>query len=200
MIKINAIGDVCPIPVIKVKDAIKELNGKGVIEITVDNEIAVQNLSKIAQLKNIQILAEKKSQKEYVVTLTISEDDNTDLECKPMYDNVTGPTVVVFSSNKMGEGDDTLGGILIKSYIFALTKSENFPNQIICYNGGAFLTAENSEVLEDLKYLESQGVDICTCGTCINHYGLNKTPAVGTVSNMYEISEKLIGAGKIIKP
>ena len=81
MIKINAIGDVCPIPVIKVKDAIKELNGKGVIEITVDNEIAVQNLTKMAQQKNIQILAEKKSQKEYVVTLTLSEDDNTDLEC-----------------------------------------------------------------------------------------------------------------------
>lgn len=65
-----------------------------------------------------------------------------------MYDNVTGPTVVVFSSNKMGEGDDTLGGILIKSYIFALTKSENFPNQIICYNGGAFLTAEIQKSLK----------------------------------------------------
>ena len=74
----------------------------------------------MAQQKNIQILAEKKSQKEYVVTLTLSEDDNTDLECKPMYDNVTGPTVVVFSSNKMGEGDDTLGGIRIPQFIIGV--------------------------------------------------------------------------------
>ena len=71
-------------------------------------------------------MLKRNHKKEYVVTLTLSEDDNTDLECKPMYDNVTGPTVVVFSSNKMGEGDDTLGGILIKVTFLLLQNQKIF--------------------------------------------------------------------------
>lgn len=69
MIKINAIGDVCPIPVIKVKDAIKELNGKGVIEITVDNEIAVQNLTKMAQQKIFKFLLKRNHKKNMLLLL-----------------------------------------------------------------------------------------------------------------------------------
>ena len=32
MIKVNAIGDACPIPVVKTKNAIRELQGGGTVE------------------------------------------------------------------------------------------------------------------------------------------------------------------------
>ena len=68
------------------------------------------------------------------------------------------------------------------------------------YNGGAKLSVEGSDSLEDLKLLESQGVEILTCGTCLNHYGLTEKLAVGNVTNMYVICEKMMQAGKVVKP
>ncbi|MFQ7118829.1 MAG: sulfurtransferase TusA family protein [Intestinibacter sp.] len=43
-------GDQCPIPVIKTK-ALKEITETTLVEVHVDNEIAVQNLSKMAKQK-----------------------------------------------------------------------------------------------------------------------------------------------------
>lgn len=99
-------------------------------------------------------------------------------------------TVVVISADHMGEGDEELGRILIKGFIFALTQQEHLPSTILFYNGGARLTCEDSASLEDLKNLASLGVEILTCGTCLNHYGLTDKLAVGDVTNMYVITEK----------
>ena len=71
---------------------------------------------------------------------------------------------------------------------------------MLFYNGGAKLTTEGSASLEDLKKLEAQGVEILTCGTCLDYYGLTEKLQVGGVTNMYTIVEKLAGAGKVIKP
>lgn len=87
----------------------------------------------------------------------------------------------------------------MKSFIFALTQLEELPKTILFYNGGATLTTEGSQSLEDLKTLEAQGVEILTCGTCLDYYGIKDKLAVGTVSNMYTIVEKLNNADKIIK-
>ena len=67
-------------------------------------------------------------------------------------------------------------------------------------NGGARLTSEGSSSLEDLRALEAAGVEILTCGTCLNFYGLSDRLAVGAVTNMYTIVEKLSAAEKIIRP
>ena len=71
---------------------------------------------------------------------------------------------------------------------------------MLFYNGGAKLTVEGSASLEDLKSLQAQGVEILTCGTCLNFYGLSDKLAVGEVTNMYAIVEKLNGASHIVKP
>ena len=57
MIKIDARGDTCPLPVVKAKKAIAELHGSGEVEVLVDNEIAVQNLTKMAKQKGCQSTA-----------------------------------------------------------------------------------------------------------------------------------------------
>ena len=205
MIKVNAIGDACPIPVVKTKNAIKELNGAGVVEVLVDNEIAVQNLGKMAQQKGYEFKSEKLGAAEYQVTLTVGESaeaQNVD-DIAEVCAVVLGKkknVVVAINSAKMGVGHDELGGVLIKGFIFALTQMEELPSAILFYNGGATLTTEGSASLEDLKNLEAQGVEILTCGTCLNYYGLSDKLRVGEVTNMYAIVEKLTGADLVVKP
>ena len=96
--------------------------------------------------------------------------------------------------------DPKLGTALMKAFVFALTKQDQLPETILCYNTGAYLTCEGSELLEDLKLLESEGVTIFTCGTCLDFYGIRDKLAVGSVTNMYEIVERMETAGHIVKP
>ena len=107
--------------------------------------------------------------------------------------------VVVISSKAMGHGGDELGTALMKGFIYALSQQETLPTTILFYNGGANIPVEGSVSLEDLKNLEAQGVEILTCGTCLNFYGLTDKLAVGTVTNMYNIVEKLTSASKVIR-
>ena len=201
MINVNALGDACPIPVVKTKKAIQELNGTGEVCVLVDNEIAVQNLTKMAQQKGYVIKSEKLEVKKYQVVLTIGEvSEEAVEECVECVPEVRSNKVVVISSDKMGEGDEALGTLLMKGFIFALTQQDELPATILFYNGGAKLTCENAPTLEDIKSLEAQGVEILTCGTCLNHYGLVDKLQVGGVTNMYVIAEKMLQASLIVKP
>lgn len=201
MIKVNALGDACPIPVVKTKNAIKDLNGSGKVETLVDNEIAVQNLTKMANQKGYGVSSEKLEEQKYRVVMTIGEvedaQEETKVSCIP---DARRNTVVVISSDKMGEGDEELAKVLIKGFIFALTQQDELPSTMLFYNGGVKLTCEEAPTLEDLKSLEAQGVEILSCGTCLNHYGLTEKLQVGEVTNMYAIAEKMTQAGLIIKP
>ena len=203
MITVNAIGDACPIPVVKTLNAIKELKGPDVIETLVDNEIAVQNLTRMAGQKGCAVKSEKLGEKEFKVTITVGEalpvQPEEEVSCiLPR----TGKknTVVVISSKAMGHGGDELGTALMKGFIYALSQQEQLPSTILFYNGGASTTCEGSVSLEDLKSMEAQGVEILTCGTCLNFYGLTEKLAVGSVTNMYTIVEKMTGADLIVKP
>ena len=109
-------------------------------------------------------------------------------------------TVVVVSADHMGEGSEELGHILIKGFLFALTQQEHLPSTVLFYNGGAKLTTEGSASLEDLKTLEANGVEILTCGTCLDYYGLKDKLAVGGVTNMYVIVEKQMQADLVLRP
>ena len=100
----------------------------------------------------------------------------------------------------MGQGDGELGAVLMKGFLFALGQLPELPRTVLFYNGGARLTVEGSDSLEDLRTLEAQGVEILTCGTCLSFYGLTEKLAVGGVTNMYSIVEKLAGASRVIRP
>ena len=109
-------------------------------------------------------------------------------------------TVAVISSDKMGGGSDELGGALMKAFVYALSQQETLPDTILCYNGGVKLTCEGSESLEDLKGMAERGVEILSCGTCLNYYDLKEKLAVGEVTNMYVIVEKMSGADRVVRP
>ena len=200
---VNAMGDACPIPVVKTKNAIRELNGAdGTVVTVVDNEIAVQNLTKMAQQKGYGVLSEKLGENHFSVTMTIGAGSAEEPKQEPevCIPNAKRSTVVVISSDAMGSGDDTLGKVLMKGFIFALSQQDELPSTILFYNGGARLTCADAPTLEDLRSLEAMGVEILTCGTCLNHYGLTDQLKVGGVTNMYVIVEKQMQADKVIRP
>ena len=210
MIKVDAMGDTCPIPVVKTKNAIKELKGSGEVQTLVDNEIAVQNLTKMANQKGYGVRSQKLGEGKYELTMTISDGNADDIAttgdsaeeeqivCYP--DARKKNTVVVLASATMGAGDEELGEILMKGFIYALSQQEDLPKTILFYNGGAYLTCEGSASLDDLKELELRGVRILTCGTCLNFYGLSEKLKVGEVTNMYEIAETMSKASLIVSP
>ena len=232
-IEINAVGDVCPIPLIKAKQAIATLGGAGIVSVLVDNEIAVQNLQKMAAQKGYRAAAETKEAQRYEVVIEVPGSNTAEAECQEPEEETKeakagsaesekqqtearatgtaeaescGPdrrrrgTLVVFSSDQMGDGSEELGRILIKGFVYALTQLEELPEAVICYNGGAKLSCDGSLALEDLKTLEAEGVEILTCGTCLNYYGLTEKLGVGSVTNMYAIAERMTGAYRIVKP
>ena len=199
---VNAMGDVCPVPLVKAKNAIAELPGSGKVEVLVDNEIAVQNLEKMAQQKGYGFLVKEEKEKEYHVELTVSEKEaaETEEETVCLVPVAKKTKLVVLSNDHMGEGAEELGKILMKSFLYALTQQDELPDTILCYNGGAKLTCEGSESLEDLKDLAERGVEILTCGTCLNFYGITEKLQVGGVTNMYDIVERMGNADRVIKP
>ena len=193
----------CPLPVVNAKKAAERLNSGDVLTVLVDNEIAVQNLTRFAEHKGFGVSAEKKADREYAVIMTISgavAEETREEEIACVMDSRRKGMLVVLSGNVMGTGDPKLGTSLMKAFVFALTKQDQLPDTILCYNTGASLTCEGADTLEDLKLLESEGVTILTCGTCLDFYGLKEKLAVGGVTNMYDIVERMESAAQIIKP
>ena len=201
MIAVNAMGDQCPIPVIKTKKAMQALTGPETIEVLVDNETAVSNVTKMAKSLGAAVFSAKVEEGKFQITIKAegaAVADDEPVTCVP--DVKDDNTVVVISSDRMGEGNDELGKVLIKGFIFALTQLDKLPKTMLFYNGGATLTVEGSASLEDLKSLEAQGVEIMTCGTCLDYYGIKDKLAVGSVTNMYVIVDTQANAGRILKP
>lgn len=206
---VDARGLACPLPVVNAKKALGELKEDGILTVLVDNEIAVQNLKKFAAQKGLTAVGEKKAQKEYEVTIQVKTgaapaaeketvEEEEEMECS--LDSRRKGMVAVLSANVMGSGEEKLGKALMKAFVFALTKQDILPETVVCYNSGAYLTCEGSESLEDFRELEAEGVQIMTCGTCLDFYGIKEKLAVGSVTNMYEIVETMEGAKSIIRP
>ena len=129
MVTVNAMGDKCPVPVIKTKKALDALTAPETIEVLVDNETAVANVTKMAQSTGAAVTQEKLGEDEYKVTIQALAGEGTQTaaagavcDCVP-----TGDTVVVISSDKMGRGNDELGKVLIKGCIFAITQLDELP-------------------------------------------------------------------------
>jgi len=110
-----------------------------------------------------------------------------------------GPTVVVFPSDRMGTGDDALGDILVRAFLHTLGEISPRPDAMIFFNGGVKLATDGSEVIEDLRALEKAGARILVCGTCLDFFGLKDKLRAGMISNMYDIAETMLSAGRIVR-
>ena len=202
-IVVNAAGKQCPIPVVEATRALRAMTEPGTLEVLVDNEIAVQNLTRMAAGHQLVAKAEKRGEALFAVTMEVTNPmgeapaEEVEMACIP---DLRGNLVVAVDTDVMGRGSEELGRTLMKGFLFAVSQLPELPATILLYNGGAKLSVEGSDSLEDLKNMEAQGVEILTCGTCLNFYGLTEKLSVGSVTNMYTFVEKLAGAGKVMKP
>ncbi len=181
-----------PLPVVKTLRALQSLGGAGSVETLVDNETAVQNLRRLAESKGCSIEVETISDAEYRVTITAAEGAELLPRRRrlPALPRRRRKRPSSSSRPTTWAGNEELGRALLKAFLFALTQQETLPAAILFYNGGAAVTCEGSASLEDLQALQSRGVEILTCGTCLNYYGLTESSRVGEVTNMYVIAEK----------
>ena len=197
---VDARGMACPLPVVNAKKAAEGMQPGDILTVRVDNEIAVQNLQRFAEHMGFSASGEKRGEGEYAVTMHIGGESRSEPEIACAMDARKKGMLVVLSANTMGTGEEKLGKALMKAFVFALTKQDVLPEAILCYNSGAYLTCQGADTLEDLKLLESEGVTILTCGTCLDFYGLKEKLAVGGVTNMYDIVERMEAAATIVRP
>lgn len=201
--QVDARGDACPLPVVKAKRALNEID-EGTLDVLVDNETAVHNLEKLAEKLKCDVSHEQSAENEYAVHFTkiAAQADAVPVDdvCPAVNDGGGENAVVVISSATMGEGSDELGATLMKGFIFALTQQDVLPKTVLLYNGGVHLSCEGSPALDDLRALQSAGVSIMSCGTCLNFYGLTEKLAVGEVTNMYVIAEAQLQASVVVRP
>jgi selenium metabolism protein YedF len=213
---IDAKGKPCPQPVILAMRALGGLKDGETLQVQVDNEAAVENLKRMAQ-KNGAAVQVKADGANWTVEIVpadsvagagggtgsadaaqagqSAEEQARQICAMP----ARGPVVVAVGSAEMGNGDPRLGRILMKSFLYSLTQLDELPQTVLFFNGGVRMTTEGSESIEDLKALESQGVEILSCGTCLDFYGLKDKLLVGGITNMYVIAQTMAGAGNVVK-
>lgn len=195
MTHIDAIGQVCPIPVIRAKKALKALGDVGgVVTVSVDNDLSRQNLQKMATGLGYQ--SEYTQKENNIIEVTIVAGEGCAVE-EQVIDEASG-LVVAISRDTLGEGNPELGRILIKGFIYALQELTPPPTHILFFNSGAYLTSNDSNSVEDLRALAAAGTVIQTCGTCTNYYEIAEKLGVGEITNMYGIVTAMAGAKRLI--
>ena len=191
---INAEGWECPKPIIATKQMLDTMCDGTVLTI-VDNQVALDNLLDFAKSVGFKCEYETKGHLFYVQT-------TKDGSCDAVMADLTGKNdnlVIAITTNCFGVGNDDLGATLMKSYLFALTEAEKKPKTLIFVNKGVTLVCEDSESLDAIRALEEAGVEIMACGACLNFYGLTEALAIGKISNMYMIVNKMNEATNTIK-
>ena len=198
----NAKGMACPLPVVQTKKLLAEYD---VVETTVDNFIATENLTKLAEQLNYDIDVKKVSDEEYIVTISnpVTDKGNSVKEVTEEKTQVIKAQddsyIVVVNKQIMGHGSEELGKKLMKAFLYTLSEQEVLPKKVIFYNGGVLLVDKTqSHVLEELNTLQENGVEIMSCGACIDYYKVDM--AVGSTSNMYFIVEEMRAADRVVRP
>ena len=189
-------GLACPLPVIRTKEALDAGGGEPLM-VVVDNAAARDNVTRFAQSRGCTVTTTEAGA---CFHLTIQPPAGAAAEtCVMPTPAPAAALVVVFASDRMGQGDPALGEILMRAFLQSLVQME-MPQKLLFYNRGVFLTLDDSQVLAELKGLEEMGVALLVCGTCLDFYKVRERLAVGQVSNMFTILESQMQADRIIRP
>ncbi len=186
-------GLACPAPVINTKKAL-ERAGAGPVRVIVDNGAPRENVIRFAKSCGCRI-EEEAFENGWQITLL---PDNA-LQSEQQYASCSQQAVILISSDRMGSGPDELGRLLMKNFIITLLELPSPPEAVYFINSGVMLTTEGSELREPLQKLVAAGVDIFSCGVCLDYFGLRDKLVAGAVTNMYTIAEKMIARGTPIR-
>jgi selenium metabolism protein YedF len=192
---VDARGLACPQPVIQTRKAMQQTDQ---IVTLVDSETSVTNVSRMAEKAGWQVSVSPEAGEFRIELIRGATVPHTASLIVGKAEAVSGPLVLVVSSDVMGRGEAELGNILIRGFFHTLGEVEPQPQTIIFFNNGVKLACEGSQVLDDLCALEAEGIEILACGTCLSYFELAEKLAVGRVSNMYDIAETMLSAGKVV--
>ena len=201
-ITIDARKKECPLPLILLKKGLKK-NKDGFILI-IDNKIAKENIERFLSENEIafECLGDNETYKFFVNTLQHNTKEAI-IKAKVHHlqaDTAIGKHIICIKSDKMGNGSDELGEILLKAFVNNLKEVFPLPSTIIFYNSGIMLTLSDSAIIDSLKELKSRGVKIFICGACVDYYNVENRIGIGVISNMFEITELLTRASHVIYP
>ncbi len=187
---VDARGLTCPQPVILTKRVMDEKTGEEIVTL-VDNPTSFENVCKLAKSQGYAFTVEELGP-EHHIHMSKEPDQPTAAAA------LSADIAILIKSQFFGDGSDELGTLLMKSFLYTLTESAFNISHIILANGGVYLSTEGSPVLDYLQNMEEKGVQILSCGTCLDFYCLKEKLRVGSVSNMYTIAETLCQAGKTL--
>ena len=197
-------GQLCPAPLIATKRALKETAVGESFTVLTDNQTSFNNLTRFLK-DNYEDFQVSETAGVWTLTITKTTGDVTLAKAEEYCNSSVshfqkGNFIVVLASDKMGEGDDELGHLLMNNFIKALKDLDILPQKMVFYNSGVKLAANGSPVIEHLKDLEKMGVELLLCATCVNHYSIESIVGAGTLSNIYAIAEVMASAGNIVRP
>jgi selenium metabolism protein YedF len=195
----------CPQPVVNTKKALESLEKDSAdftLTVVVDNETALKNVTRFANTSGYRVATQKAGDDFH---LTIAKPAAAAGEMQPAANAVnrrkTVPgeaTVLLVTASTLGRGEEELGTLLMRSFFYSLKESDVLPGKILFFNTGVYLTTEGSPVLEELQALSDRGVEIFSCGTCLEYYKLKDRLAVGQVTNMYDTVAAMLTANRCI--
>lgn len=191
---VDAKGKNCPIPVIMAKTEIDNGNEEFVVE--VDNTTAVQNLEKLAGSQGYTSSVAEADGSFQVHFKTGS--GNVKSEVDEVISNPGNDWSIFVGKDYIGDGSQELGKSLMKMFFFTLSQSADIPKYVLFMNGGVKLPLLDEQVIEHLKVLEDRGVEVLVCGTCVNFYNITEELKVGSISNMYDILQRMQTVSKVV--
>jgi len=186
-------GQQCPQPVVQTR-RLMLAQPASTLKVLVDDDVARDNVARLAKSLGYAASIDQ-SDTTFEISLTPGEAPEKAVPNAAS----SGPTIIFIASDQMGNGDEKLGQILMKNFIFTLIEADKTPDAIYFVNNGVKLTVGGSDVIEALEKLANHGVDIASCGLCLEYFMVKEALAVGRVSNMLELVNALKGAGNIIR-
>ncbi|NLY03764.1 MAG: sulfurtransferase-like selenium metabolism protein YedF [Campylobacter sp.] len=180
----------CPEPIIKVRDALNSMKIGENLEAVVNSLPPSENITRFLTTNEIIYETVQNGQE---ITFKITKNKELKDQDTSLY-SCTLPTqnfkVIYLNEDRAGSGE--VGASLLSKFLGTIPKLSNKPFKIICINNGVYLTTNRAHpCYEVLKNLESMGVEILTCGSCLEAYGLVDKLGIGRMTNAYEVMENL---------
>ena len=181
-------GSLCPKPVIETKK-VSDANPDAVITTIVDNEVSRDNVEKFGKSRGYGV-AIRQDGKDFYLTMTPNDNPVADGSCEPMS---YGNRVILMTKDYLGEGSEELGRNLMKTFWVCMVEADVKPSTIYFINSSVKMVVNDSVHLENIKKLADLGVEIAACGICLDYYGLKDQVGVGSITNMYAITDAIVG-------
>ncbi len=183
----------CPGPVIRAKKAIEGAGGERV-RIILDAGAPRENVTRFATSRGYRVEEEQLADG-YALTIAAGAVQMPAVPRSP----ASGSAVVLVASDRLGNGPDDLGKLLMKNFLISLLEVAEPPEKMFFLNSGVLLTVNGAETLEALVKLADAGVEIMSCGVCLDFFSVRNELAVGSVTNMLAIAESMLQGNAVIR-